>query len=199
MLTKLQVIKEKYKPLIPLLLLTCLSIYTITSFIYSIILNIVYKDNLLIAPNYYIVLVVLILNYLAFFFARKYYPILLVITLILGLFNIIDFTSIHISNTVESSLFKFSFQPIMFLFLGLIYILNFKTINGFIRKQFELSPEESIKRNEAFKAEKVEKFMDKFQHYSNDELETILTDNRYMSEAIEASKQLLKQRENKIN
>jgi hypothetical protein len=79
-----------------------------------------------------------------------------------------------------------------------MFIINFKTVKNFFFESGNTEViDEKIKKSE--QKQKIEMFKKKYQSYSLENLEMILSDNRYVYEAKEAAKELLLYSEVKKN
>lgn len=184
-----------FRQLIPLLLLTILTIITLTIFVVGEFSN--NADNrFILTIKHYLGFTILIINYLVYFYSRKQFKIIIGVTLILGLFNLINFTASEISTYIGIGSLKIGCQPYFFLICFVTYISNRKAVNNLIGELFGPTPEKAIQKQEKYETETIQRFIDKYQSYSNEQLENILTDKRYVSEALEASKRILEQRKN---
>ena len=187
---------DKYRQLIPLLLLTILTIITLTTFVIGEISN--NTDNgIILTLKHYLGFTTLIINYLIYSYLRKHFKIIVGITLVLGLFNLINFNASQISTFISIGSLKIGCQPYIFIICFVTYISNRKSVNNLLRELFGPTPEQAIQRQEKYETETIQKFIDKYQSYSNEQLESILTDKRYVNEALVASKRILEQRTNK--
>jgi hypothetical protein len=177
----------KHKQLFPIFILTFFVITTIISTLKGTIeLNgEVYDFGL--TTKHYLGFAILIILYLMYFFKRPYFKYFLGITIILGLFNFINFTPTLQTSSFKIGNLKISFQPYILIIGVFSYILNYKKINGFIFLYIRPFLEQN-------KQEGINKFIDKFKSYSNEQLENILNDNRYNNESKDASKLILLQR-----
>lgn len=150
--------------------------------------------NLELTPAHYLGFITLLINYFIYFFAREYYKFIFGTTLLLGLFNFINFTPSKHTISIGVIVFEIPFQPYVFLIGLLTYILNINTVNSFLKASFNLSPKEQ----EMLEDEAIKKFMEKYKSFSNERLEAIVEDKRYASQAKEASRKILAQRKNTI-
>jgi len=175
----------KYKQLFPVVILTGICVFTFDE-IFESKVDIISSVQLLSLKNY-LAFFLLILNYLIFYFWRKTYKYILIATLLLGLFNLINF------NLGEYNLYlgsEIGIQPFITLILILMFFINFKTVKNFFFESGNTEViDEKIKKSE--QKQKIEMFKKKYQSYSLENLEMILSDNRYVYEAKEAAKELL--------
>ncbi|OYU97359.1 MAG: hypothetical protein CFE21_03445 [Bacteroidetes bacterium B1(2017)] len=157
--------------------------------------EVVLRNCSLSATNY-LAMEVLAFNYLVYFLFPKFYKVTLTLTLVIGLFNIIEFS--YGTTTVRASIngLIIYFQPQAFLAILLTYKINFKKINDFLFKKEgpEPSSEEAIKKDKVRFEEEVIRFKEKYESYSTATLLKILEGGKYVPEAMEAARLLLKER-----
>jgi hypothetical protein len=122
---------QKYKSLLPVILLTffciplIISIYT-GKFTFN-------NEEFIFHPGlkHYFALAAVILCYSSFFFYRAYFKYILLLTIIIGLFSAIQFTTYLSTNTFTTSFITLRFQPAAFYAGLLAYILLFRETNEF--------------------------------------------------------------------
>jgi hypothetical protein len=167
---------KKYKNLIPILLLGCLAIFTFLHVsLYTFEYNGELEKRTLKVAHFY-ALGVIIGNILVYFYARNYFKITIIFTIIIGNFGLINYTPDAYNLT-----FILPFEPVSCL-LALSYLfINFYKINSKRNIQYNISPD----------LEKIEEFKNKFANRSTHELERYKTDMRYVLEARMAAEELL--------
>lgn len=159
-----------------------------------------YSENnqrFLLTIKHYLGFVVLAINFLTYFFARKYYKIVLGLTLFFGLFNLVNFTISQITTSIKIGGLTIGCQPYIFIIMIITYILNRESVNGLLSNYINPTPEKMAQMQQKYEQETIQKFVEKYQSYSEQQLETILTDKQYIPEAIEASRIVLEERKNK--
>ncbi len=136
-------------------------------------------------------------NFFTYFFLRQFYKYTLVLTIVIGLFNLMTFSALQTKSIIGINSLKIGFQPSAFWAGLLAYIINFKRINEFILDNLvtKQTPEEQERIEKVRFAEEVEKFKGKYESYSAETLTEIVTANRYVPEALEAARQLLNERQ----
>lgn len=184
---------DKYRQLIPLLLLTILTMVTLTTFVIGEF-NYNIDNRFSLTFKHYLGFATIIISYLTYFYSQKHFTLIIGITLLLGLFNLIIFNASQIITYIRIGSLEIGCQPYIFIICLVSYILNRKSVNNLLGEFFRPTPEQIIQRQEKYETETIQKFINKYQSYSNEQLENILTDKRYVSEAIEASKRILEQR-----
>ena len=124
----------KYKQLLPLVLLT---IYFSPTLYYWMVGVITYENQAEpFSPssvNYLAILIILI-NYIVFISAPKFFKFVFIPTLVLGFFNLISFTTFDetFSMSVNGGSKGIEIQPAAVFAVIFTYILNFKRFNNFI-------------------------------------------------------------------
>lgn len=139
---------KKYKPLIPLLLLTILFLTTFIAFIKGIADKNEGNQYFVLSSKHYLAFGALCLNYLIYFFARKYFKIILALTLLFGLLNHINFTPYKLSYFFTLGSLEICFQPYVFFIIILTYLLNRKIVHNLWTKFFAPTSEKVIQQNE---------------------------------------------------
>ncbi len=182
---------QKYKSILPLLLLTIL----ILKLFFSFFKGTVDFNNEIIefgfSSMHYLATLLISINYFIYFFVRKYYKFIIVLTLILGLFNFISFTPILLHVAFGFGEFELGFQPVIFL-IGLIsYAINYKGVHEMFNLYFGPSQEEAEKKYISYQENEIERFTAKYKSYTSDQLEVILHGDKYSEEAKIAAKRIL--------
>lgn len=137
------------------------------------------------------------LNFLTYFLFRPFYKYTLGLTITIGLFNLMTFPALETTQSFAFSKLKVSFQPSAFLAGLLAYIINFKRVNEFVIDNLtnKPTPEEQGKIEVARFQESVGKFKEKYGSYSVEMLREIVIEKKFVPEALEAAKQLLRERQ----
>lgn len=124
----------KYKQLLPILFLSFYGLVTILYWINGEIVvdGIVYPFSP--SVENYVSFTVLIVNYLVFFLIPKFFKHTLIVTLMLGIFNIIVFTTFKesISMNLNGGSEGVGFQLVAVTALILTYFVNFRRVNNFM-------------------------------------------------------------------
>ena len=173
----------RHKNLLPILLLCCLSIWTIIEIIF---IKTEYEgefyDKHFSVANY-IAFSALIADLIFYFYLRKYFKYAVLATLILGLLGIINY-----HTTVFTFVFIIPLQPTSLLIAILYLGLNFE------RTKTRLLGKNVPDEEKQLDVEKVEKFKRKFANKSTEELTELIGDRRFVKEAKIASTQILNER-----
>jgi hypothetical protein len=173
---------NKYKLLFPLIILSCFSIWTYVAHL---------TEGVVLSQYHNLAFAACGLCLFSFFAVPKFYKQLLGITLILGLFNFLNFTPSVQAYHISISNLGISFQPLS-LAVGVFTLLLV------IRKQGELA---TIRKGSSAStpqqqyAESVEKFRNKFADRTDAELQELIADKRFTPAAKEAAQQLLNERQ----
>ena len=200
-MTRLQFITtlSKHKQMLPLLLLAAYCIDAIVTAINGkvTIADTIYDYQL--SAQHFLAFGAVALNFIAYFFLRNIYKYILVTTIAVGLFNLIVFSALHTTNSYSTCLLpgvKVSFQPSAF-YAGMVcYILNFKRANRYIISQLttKRTPEEIERNQKEQLAEEVQKFKDRYEGFSIEDLTKIVSEAKLVPGAVEAARQLLNER-----
>ena len=122
----------KYRRLIPVIIMSILLIIT---FFNSYEIRQWFSDEIsayMIIWKHYLALVLVILCFAVFFFFRKYYKYILIVTLITGLLNIICFTSAQYEYFIRIGSATLNFQSTTFFIILITYFTNYKSANKHI-------------------------------------------------------------------
>lgn len=179
----------------PLLLL---AVYCINAIVAAIRGRVVMVDetyNFLLKTKHYLAFVAIVVDLLTYFLLRPFYKYTLGLTIGLGLLNIMVFPALEVTQSFALGSLKVSFQPSAF-FAGLVvYLINFKRINEFLIEHLITKGTPKEQKNVRAKfVEDVERFKVKYNNYSVEDLAEIVTENKFVPEAIEAARQLIKER-----
>ncbi len=152
--------------------------------------------NFELTTKHYIAFSAIGLNFLTYFFLRPFYKYTLGLTIAAGLFNLMTFSALETTQSFALGSLKISFQPSAFLAGLVAYITNFRKVNEFVFDNLRTAqtPEMQDKIGKEKFQESVAKFKVKYDNYSVEMLTEIVTEKKYVPEAIEAAKQLLKER-----
>lgn len=190
----LQKIFHRHKQILPLLLLIGYSADAIATAIRGQVLMAGEIYDYKLTGRHELAIAVLAINVVVYFFFRKYYPYALGLTLAAGCFNLLVFSALRTDYRFGlGSLRTPSFQPAA-MWAGLLaYLLNFNRANRFIRSQLfpKRTTDEIVRDHQASFKEETEKFINRYQNYSNEELENMIAENKFVPAAVEAARQLL--------
>ena len=186
---------DKYKMLIPLFILIGLSILTLLKgFSGQIEVNGSYYDFVLSIKNYG-AFTALIINIIIFSFFRKYFKYTFSITILLGLFSLINYTSTDTKWILSLGSLEVGFQPTSF-FIGLLTLgLNLKLIKSFLDSLNDEKSEQNLIENQRIFDEHVAKFKNTYANYSAEDLKNIISNNRHVDSALEAARQIINNRD----
>lgn len=182
-------LRQNFETVLPLLLLTILCIWTIVEFMTGI-------SGL--KGSHLVGLGIVILNWVAFIRFRHYYKYLLLLTIVLGIIELINFAPIVYTISFGIGSVAVGIDVISFCIGILTYIIHFKKVNELFTQHFGASAQQSEKYERRVASEEIERFRDRFSEYSNETLNNIITETKYTTTAKEAAKQILNGRKNDI-
>jgi len=185
---------EKYKQLIPVLVLILFCLSTVMSAIHGTVIMAGETYDFELTIKHYLAFAAVLINFISFFLFRSIYKYTLLVTVLLGAFNFINFSAFETTWSVNISSLTIAFQPSAFLAGFVTYLINRKKINGYIIDQLKPSPEDAERNAKEYWSESVNKFKERYSSYSIEELNQILAENKYVAEALEAARQLINDR-----
>lgn len=174
---------QKYKSLTPTIILLLLSTWT---FINSM-------NGYILTNKHYLGLTASLISLTVYFALNKFYKYILSATLILGLFNLINFTPALTTWSFNVNGFGLGIQPYLFLII-LLTILILKP------KKDEVAVIESTTVTQLHTdrlIEETEKFKNLFDDKSTSELQEIIDDKRFTKAAKDAAQFIINGRETK--
>ncbi|RZJ50133.1 MAG: hypothetical protein EOO44_16965 [Flavobacterium sp.] len=118
--------------LLPLLLLTIYCIDAIFTAVRGTVVMAGITYNYELTIKHYIAFVAIVINIITYFFFRPLYKFTFILTVAIGLFNLMTFSALETTQSFAFKSFKLSFQPSAFLAGLLAYMINFKSVNKFI-------------------------------------------------------------------
>jgi hypothetical protein len=182
--------------LLPVLLLTIYCIYAVITAMRGTVVMAGTTYDYELTIKHYIAFGAIGVNFFTYFFLRQVYKYTLGLTIAIGLFNLMTFSALQTTSSFGINSLKIGFQPSAFWAGLLAYIINFKRINQFILDKLVIKPKSGIQQRieKARFAEGVEKFKEKYKSYSAETLTEIVTLSKNVPEALEAARQLLKER-----
>jgi hypothetical protein len=137
---------------------------------------------------------VLIIDYLVFFYARKYFKLFIAITLLIGYTNTINFSSSISTVSLRIGSLKIILHPVI-LFISIIsYITNYKKVNNVFGRFFTSNSENEEDYAKRKYEEKYNHFLKEYSTKSTAELTKISLDERYLKQAKEAAEKILEVR-----
>lgn len=177
----------KHKGLLPLFVLACLL---------SITLFDAFFNGFQMLQQHYFAAGLLVLCLVVYFIKKEVYVFCIITTLVLFLFNLVVFTQGIYLFKLRISLLQLNFQPHAIVLLVLTIVLYRKLVYEFIQFMFnsKLSPEEKEKQASIAYAQGVVKFKEQYKRYSTEQLTSIVQENTFVPEAVEAARRLLEAR-----
>lgn len=141
-----------------------------------------------------------VLCLVVYFIKKEVYVICVITTLILFLFNLVLFTKGFYLFKLRISLLQLNFQPHALILLVLTIALYSKQVYDFIQFMFnsKLSPEEKAKQESLAYVRGVVKFKEQYARYSTEQLTSIVQENTFVPEAVEAARRILEERSKRI-
>ena len=188
---------KNYKQLIPVLVLSGFCIFTVATFFNDKIVN--NEEQLLLNLKHYAGFSCVIICVISFFKFRHFYKYLLLVTLMLGFANFINFTPSTITNFIGFGSLEIGFQPTSFLAILSGYVINHRRANKFIIRQIQSLSNENQTFEEELNLNKIDRFKDRYKEYPDNKLQQILNENEFVPEALEVARIVLKQRKISIN
>lgn len=179
---------KKYALLLPAFVMACLCVFSAIE-IFSGRLNVNSIER------FYITITIVLINFVSFFIVRSFYKYILLATLILGLFNLINFVPYQTEITMRVNSIEIKFQTITFLICIFTYFVNFKKTNKNIYNLLYPPLRPIAKLDPIKQREQIEKVKERYAKYTNEELQIILTENKLMEEALMAASELLTERQ----
>ena len=131
------------------------------------------------------------LCFLSFFIVRKYYKYVLGLTLFFGLFSLLNFTVTAYSWNLTLGGLSITVEPVALLVGILVIVINFDKIS----RLWNTKRKETIQdANDEFESDLL-KYKVQYRNSSSEELQKVANDIRFKPGAIEAAKQVLKERQ----
>lgn len=189
---------EKYKQLIPVLVLAIVCVATIVQFIQKTPITDASGETSWLIPTtkHYAAFIAVVICLISFFAYRPLYNYVLGATLLLGLFDLINFTVEDNIVSFGINSLRISFQPTTFYVILIVIIINLKEIRKRRSENLQTTVPISNYSQERQK-EEIEKFKEKYESKTSDELTQILSDKRFTQAALDAARQILDDRANK--
>jgi|GEM_PF-5757824 hypothetical protein len=186
----MKTVYQRYRQLIPtLVLLGCCISTVFTAICGTVTLNEVSYAFALTAQHYGASLATLV-TLAAFFSLRRYYRYFLLLTFLLGISGLINFTAVQTRVGLSFGDVQIGLDSILLSVGFLTYLLNHRIINSYL---FALIKPSDEKIARAYRDE-IERFKENFVHKSTKELSRIVTENKLVPAAVGAARQLLKER-----
>lgn len=192
-----QIFWNKYKQILPLLML---AIYC-AGIIQTVISGVVEIEGemypYILDIRQYLGIAAVIVGFISFMFFRKYYKYVLILTLFMGIFNLIVFSAFISTQSFSFNSLTVSFQPSAFYATCLAALLNLRRLsNAVVSRFFSEKTNEEMKQDHSDRhAEDVKRFKEMFKLRSKEELIEIIADQRFTPAAREAAEQLLTEKQ----
>lgn len=188
---------NNYKQLIPIIFLAFYCIDTISTAINGTVVILYKTEEFELAIQHYLAFGAVVINMYLFFFHKAFYKYGLILTILLGLFNILTFSPLRETFSLKG--LPIGFQPSALLAGLLAYGINFDRATKFILRtvRTNYTPEQIVKIEQKKFAEETQKFVSRYKAYSTESLHQIVRENEFVPAAIEAAKQLILTREKK--
>ena len=191
---------KRHKQLLPLLVLTAYCIYVVIAAFRGTAVSLGEAYDFELQTKHYLAFGAVAINFLTYFFSRKFYVYTFGLTLVIAIFNLVLFSAFETTYNFRAALnsinLEIGFPPAVWLAALLAYIINFNRINKyFITNLFKKTPEEAERYEKELFVEQTEKFKERYKHHSTEDLNEIVTTNKLVPPAIEAAHQLLNERQ----
>jgi len=186
----MKTVYQKYRTLVPAILLLLVSIYG--NFTFDPTLKL-YQDGdaeVGFNPVVSIAVILSVATCLIYFVFRKLYRYVLFGVLFLGFFNVVHFAG-STSYYIKMGALKVSFQPSVMLIAVLTYILFFGRINRFLSNNHSGDGPVDSTIAEAEREKRVIAFMERFATHTPGQLQEIKEGEKYSADAKEAASRLL--------
>lgn len=180
----------KSKPLLPLLILTGLMIYTTIIILTTSTVNGNQVTQYVFTPKHYAAIAAILMCFGIFFLARKWYKYVLVITLLLGVFRALNFNVDDHFFNVRIGVLLVTFQPLLLGIALFTLLINWSHVKKLIATN-RPAEHEPLSRAE------IQKFRLQYSNSSDEELRKVLDDARFKPEAREAVRAILEERNTK--
>jgi hypothetical protein len=186
---------EKYKQLIPTLVLTIICASTVIQFIQKTPIVDASGENAWVIPaaKHYAAFIAVTACLIIFFAYRPIYKYVLGVTLALGLFTLLNFNVVDTVYSFGINSLQLSFQPTSLYIIILTVLINLnrlkKTSDGGVQVIQPASNSSQERLNK-----EIENFKEKYKTRTSDELTQILADKRFTQSALEAARQILDDR-----
>lgn len=182
-----------HKNLIPVVLLAALSVYTTLTVLFVP----VYQDGeayqRAFTPAHYGAFAAVLLNLLAYFFFRPFFKPVLLLTLGLTLFSIINFLPDNVRFNFGFGDVKVGFSILGLGLVLLYYLLNKPAAHAFINQRITATPtpEQAARR----RRQRIDQFRQNFARKSDESLQLMLQEQKVLPDALTAARELLQERQ----
>ena len=194
-------IKNRLKPYKQILPLILLSGFVLDALLTRVIGTIEVSGEVFeytLSYKNYLGMSALVLNIIVYRYFRSFYKYSLVLTLFVGLFGVIIFSTVSTKIGINFGQLGIKFDATSLLAILLTYMLNFDRANFFIINFFSNSqtPEQLEKYQKVKFDEEVAVFRERFMLYPAEALIAIIEASKIVPEAKEAARQLLASKKN---
>lgn len=178
---------SKHKYLLPLLWLTMFIVITIIKG---------FSRNFFYITETYLAFSAIALLFICYLLIRKVYQYLLAAVIVAGLFNFLVFTISVYTYRLRLGGLNLVFQPHAMIALNIYVAVYWKQIQLFVANLFGniLTEEDKIAYQKRVYRENLLKFKERYANYSDETLTTIVEENKFVPEAVEAAKKILQER-----
>jgi hypothetical protein len=128
----------------------------------------------------------------SYLWLRPYFRYALGITLLLNLFNLAIFLPSVVAVSLSFGEVRIGFNPFALSLLLAYYFLNRSAVHAFIRKYLVPVPAPAALARQ--QRESIDQFKQTFERKSNESLQQMLADNKLVSSALAAARELLEER-----
>lgn len=142
-------------------------------------------------PAHYFGFLALAICLVSYFVLRRAYKFVLGATLSLGLFSVLNFTLSQNTVGFKFGVVDISFEPVSLIMILLVAILNQDKISQLLHSN---TPKTTAQDEQREFAIELAKYKSQYSNASTEELEKVSEDPRFKPAAVEAAKQLLKNR-----
>ncbi|MGI4870251.1 MAG: hypothetical protein ACRYFX_03625 [Janthinobacterium lividum] len=153
-------------------------------------------EHLVLSVAHYVGVGLVGLTVLLYFSYRSFFAYALLLTLLLGLFNLANFTPDEYRVALGFGDLRLAVQPFVGLLLLVYYALNSQAINGFIRHY--VVPPASPARQAQYHREEIDQFKSTFSKKSTESLGQLVEQNKLVPAAITAAQEIIAERKQAV-
>ncbi|QIL78284.1 MULTISPECIES: hypothetical protein [Hymenobacter] len=184
-----------HRNLAPVVGLLILSAYTISSPLISQLLAEGRYSYFSVTAAHYLGFACLLGTVVLYLCFRPFFWYALLITLLLGLFNLVNFMPLRMSVGLTFGSATVGFDPLSFVVLLAYYFLHKTAADSFLRKHLHsLLPQPSPAHRTARWRESVDQFKQTFARKTDEALGLIVTEQKMVPAAVTAARELLQER-----
>ncbi|MFD1470364.1 hypothetical protein ACFQ48_19205 [Hymenobacter caeli] len=182
---------HRYRQLLPLLLLVICCVSTIVTALKGTVELDGTAYAFALGPKHYGALAAVGAALISYFLAKKYYKYCFALTLLFGLFGIINFTAVQYNAGLAFGGLNIGLNLVILAVIFLTYLLNYGRINFLLFALIKPSDEKTNR----IQQEEIEEFKNKFSRKSTEDLTQIVIRRKLVPSAITAAQQLLRERQ----